>query len=254
MPTERPPGRFVVVRIDLGEVSDHTASKMGDQLVEFAGAVGERVEIIEEGITAELDAIVCPNCGNDSFQEHGTMQFKQPVSLKRGENGALEVDDYTSASEPIDELSEPVGVACSHCLLELDVSGYDAKNTERRQRIARLIDGYSGAPDDPESDLTDALTDMCHLAVARGYKFEELTERALSHFCSESQQGAWVTCMPGDILDAQRDAMSATAGVSSFCVDEFNQRTGAVRFVVIGEGSVGKYYEVAKDGTVTDQD
>jgi hypothetical protein len=251
MPNDRQSGRFVVVRIDLGEVSERAATKMGDQLVTFAGAVGKHAKIIEEGTAPRPDAIACPNCGNASFQEHGTMQFKQPVSLKRGEDGVLEIDNYISASEPLDELSEPVGIECSQCLHALDVRGYDPKSPERPRRIAQLIDGYSGATDDPESDMTDALTDILHLAAFRGFKAGELTQRALSHLHCETQQGAWSTCSPNDILDAQRDAMSVTAGAFPFSPEEVNEHTGAIRFAVIGAGSVGKYYEVAKDGSVT---
>jgi hypothetical protein len=185
MTTYKLPSRYVVIRIDLGEVTDHTASKLADQLVEFAGAVGNEVEILQEGIAPPDGAIVCPNCGNESFQEHGTMQFRQTVSLKRADDGTLEVADYTAASEPLDELAEPVGVECSQCLRDLNVRGYDVGNARRRQRVRWLVDGYCGAPDDPESDLTDALADICHLAASRGFSAEDLTERALSHFRSE---------------------------------------------------------------------
>jgi hypothetical protein len=185
MPTDKLPNRFIVIHINLGEVTDHTASKKGDQLVEFASAVGEHVEIIQEGIVPEDGAIVCPHCGNETFQEHGTMQFRQRVTLKRSDTGMLEVEDYTSPSEPLEELSEPVGVECSQCLKALDVDCYGPSNAGRRHRIRRLIEGYCGAPDDPESDLTDALTDMCHLAASRGFSVEALTERALSHFRDE---------------------------------------------------------------------
>lgn len=218
------------------------------------GAVGEHVEILEKGITAEQEAIVCPNCGNDSFQEHGTMQFKQLVSLTRGQSGALKVKDYISASEPIDELSEPAGVECSQCLHACDVRGYANTSAGRRQRIAWLINGYSGASDDPESDLTDALTDICHLAVSRGFEVEKLTERALSHLRNESQQGTWVACAPDDILNVQRDAMSVTAGTSPFSTEERDERTGAIRFVVIGQGGTSKYYVVNKDGSVAERE
>jgi hypothetical protein len=249
--TDRQTGRFVVVRIDLGEVSENTATKMGDQLVAFAGAVGKRAAIIEEGSTSNAGTIVCPDCGNDSFQEHGTMRFKQPVSLKRREDGVLEIDNYISASEPLDELSEPAGIECSQCLHALDVRGYDPKDLERHRRIARLIDGHSRTAEDPDSDLTDALTDILRLAASRGFKVGELTERALSRFNSESQQDRWVTCSPNDILDVQCDAMSVTAGASLFSAEEVNEQTGTIRFVVIESGGVGKYYEVDKDGSVT---
>lgn len=187
MPSSKLPRRFIVVRVDLGKVSDHAATELGDQLVEFAETVGENAEILNEGITAGQNAITCPNCGNDTFQEHGTMQFRQRVSLKRGDDGTLEVEDYTGASEPIDELTEPTGVECAHCLHALDVRGYRAGNAWRRRRMQQLITGYCGASDDPESDLSDALVDMCHLAASHGFDPEGLTDRALSHFHAEQQ-------------------------------------------------------------------
>lgn len=188
MSTGKLPRRFIVVRVELGEVGDREATKLGDQLVEFAGAVAEHVEILQEGVSSSEDAIVCPNCGNNTFQEHGTMQFRQLVSLKRGDDGTLEVADYTGASVPLDELSEPTGIECAHCLHALNVRDYRPGDAQRR-RMRQLISGYCGAPDDPESDLSDALADICHLAASRGYDPEELTGRALSHFHSERQPG-----------------------------------------------------------------
>lgn len=185
MSTGKLPRRFIVVRVDLGEVGDHEATKLGDQLVEFAGTVAGHAEILQEGISSSEDAIVCPSCGNNTFQEHGTMQFRQPVSLKRGDDGTLEVGDYSGASVPLDELSEPTGVECAHCLHALK---YRPGNAPRR-RMRQLISGYCGAPDDPESDLSDALTDICHLAASRGFEPEKLMARALSHFRSERQSG-----------------------------------------------------------------
>lgn len=124
MSTGNLPRRFIVVRVELGEVGDHEATKLGDQLVEFAGTAAEHVEILQEGISSWQDAIVCPNCGNNTFQEHGTMQFRQPVSLKRRDDETLEVAGYTGASVPLDELSEPSGVECAHCLHALNVREY----------------------------------------------------------------------------------------------------------------------------------
>lgn len=190
MATDKLPRRFIIVCVELGEVSDHVATKLGDQLVEFAGTIAEHVEILQEGVSPAEDAIVCPNCGNNTFQEHGTMQFRQPVSLKRGDGGTLEVEDYIGASVPLDELSEPTGVECAHCLHALDVRDYSSGNEPRRRRMRQLISGYCGAPDDPESDLSDALADICHLAASRGFDPEELTGRALSHFRSEQQPGS----------------------------------------------------------------
>jgi hypothetical protein len=187
MSTGKLPGRFIVVRVELGEVSDHEATTLGDQLIEFAGAIAEHAEILQEGVSLSRGAIVCPNCGNDTFQEHGMMEFRQPVSLKRADDGTLEVADYTGASVPLGELSEPTGIECAHCLHALNVRDYRPGNRPRQRRMLQLINGYCGAPDDPESDLSDALADICHLAASRGFDPDELTGRALSHFHSERQ-------------------------------------------------------------------
>jgi hypothetical protein len=69
----------------------------------------------------------------------------------------------------------------------------------RSWKIERLLRGYSGASDDPESDLTDAMADAMHYAKTQGFDPRALFERALMHFDAEQQ-----TSQPSDESAGER--------------------------------------------------
>lgn len=52
---------------------------------------------------------------------------------------------------------------------------------DRVERAVNLVYRYSSAPDDQESDVIDALTDLAHLCAEARWNFAALVERATRH-------------------------------------------------------------------------
>lgn len=60
-------------------------------------------------------------------------------------------------------------------------------NFDRSENARFKIAGYSGEPDDLETDLYDFLTDLRHMAAQHGLDFNEAIARSRMHFKAEQQ-------------------------------------------------------------------